>query len=172
MKLYNRLTGYRNRRNVHAINGQRCFILAGTENEIGKSVDICQRGNFSTCGAITRRTIGLDHRSRSGQTRPHAFSTISWITFVQLHHPPTHNKDEVKFFFAQNFDGKQRMNNFYTIFFFFSTINSGGTGRNHPIVLTGNTKGTDTWNTCSSRVCVGIRDPLTNKPEPNCINLH
>lgn len=64
------------------------------------------------------------------------------------------------------------MNNFYTFFFFFSTINSGGTGRNYPIVLTGNTKGTDTWNTCSSRVCVGIRDPLTNKPEPNCINLH
>lgn len=127
--------------------------------------DTCQRGNFSTpCAA---HTMEFDHRS--GQTRPHAFSTISWITFVQLHHPPTHDEDEVQFFPLRNFS-KERTKNFYafflsfSFFFFFSylkiqverkeTTRSLFSPREH--------EGTDTRNTCSQPcACVGIRDPLT-----------
>ena len=131
--------------------------------------DTCQRGNFSTpCAA---HTMEFDHRS--GQTRPHAFSTISWITFVQLHHPSTHDEDEVQFFPLRNF-WKERTKNFHAFFlsfpflFFLLLKNSSGTERNHPItVLTEGTRGNRYTEHLFPAVCVRRHSRPPHRINPN-----
>lgn len=112
----------------------------GWNRKWNQSIDICQRGNFSTCGSITRNIIEFDqfvhdqvkHTRMLFQRFP-GLRSFNYIILRRVAQQSSFSlKNEINNFF-QNFGGKERTKNFYIffLFFFFHDKSKNSGGRNY-----------------------------------------